>query len=62
MEGGGKRGGGRKKWREGKRQVASTLTGKLPQAAPDSESSGKNRVSKTGVKRKKKQGLEVFLS
>lgn len=39
--------------REGKRELGSTLMGKLPRAAPHTDSSGKNRVSKTGVKRKK---------
>lgn len=49
MEGGG----------EKAREAESTLMGRLPQAASNTEASGKNRVSKTGVKRKK-QRLEVF--
>ena len=39
--------------REENREVGSTLMGRLPQAAPDTQPSGKNRVNKTGVEKKK---------
>lgn len=65
MERGGRRGGKRREEevREENREAGSTLMGKLPQAAPDTQPSGKNRVNKTGVKRKEEMEIGgVFVS